>query len=103
MIDRGFIKWQPFNSLTNSKTVLESLKSQEKLKKPNLFPEEIAKITEEILTAYYSKSEITIIYYENTLYKKITTLIIDINRSYKTIKLKNGKIINFNQIIHVFN
>ena len=101
MIDRGFIKWQPFNSLINRKMVMDSLERKQKIKKPSLFPEEIEKINEEIINAYYAKSEITIIYYENNLYKKITTSIININSSYKTIKLKNGKVISFNQILHV--
>ncbi len=103
MIDRGFVKWQPFNSLINRKMVMDTLEKEKKVKKPNLFPEEIDKISEEILNAYYAKSMVTIIYYENNLYKKITTYIVNINSSYKTIKLKGGKIISFNQIIHVLN
>ena len=101
MIDRGFIKWQPFNSLINNKIVLDNLTQKPKLKKPSLFPEELAKLNEQILDAYYAQTEITLIYYENNLYKKITTSIISINTCYKTLKLKNGKIISFSQIIHV--
>ena len=103
MIDRGFIKWQPFNSLINRKMVMSDLEKNKKVKKPTLFPEEIEKINEEILNAYYAKSEITIIYYENNLYKKITTLIVNINSSYKTIQFRGGKVISFNQILQVIN
>ena len=101
MIDRGFIKWQPFNSVISNKVILNNSK-QKRLLKPELFPEEIAIINENLINAYYDKSIVTIIYFENNLFKKIKTIIKEINPTYKTIKLGNGKTIAFNQIIKLF-
>ena len=41
--DRGFIKWQPFNSLISNKVVLNNIK-KDKIIKPDLFPEKIEQI-----------------------------------------------------------
>ena len=39
--DRGFIKWQPFNSVIPNKNILDNIKNNEHISKPILFPEEI--------------------------------------------------------------
>ncbi len=104
MIDRGFIKWQPFNSLISNKEVLASIKEAKTNflnSKPKLFPEEIEKLNEELKDAYYSHSLINLTYYENNHLKTIKTNIIAIYPNSNTLKLTNNKIISFNQIINI--
>ena len=96
MIDRGFIKWQPFNSLISNKEVLASIKEAKTNflnSKPKLFPEEIEKLNEELKDAYYSHSLINLTYYENNHLKTIKTNIIAIYPNSNTLKLTNNTII----------
>ena len=104
MIDRGFIKWQPFNSLISNKEILTSIKESKNnflYSKPKLFPEEIEKLNEELKDAYYSHSLITLTYFENNHLKTIKTNIIAIYPNSNTLKLTNNKIISFNQITNI--
>ena len=101
--DRGFIKWQPFNSVIPNKTILNNLKSNEKVAKQILFPEEIENLNEQIIDAYYSHNLIEITIYEDNKIKKYETIITKINSSTKTIQLKNNKTITFSEIIHIRN
>ena len=101
--DRGFIKWQPFNSVIPNKNILNNIKEQEHIPKPTLFPEELAILNEKIIEAYYSKSLIELTIYEENKIKNYKTTIIKINSSNNTIHLKNNKTIYFNQIIHIKN
>ena len=99
MIDRGFVKWQPFNSLTNAHEILDNLPKKED--NPPLFPEEIDTITELIKIAYYEHEKVEITYYENNHFKTIKAYIINIFPVYNTIKLSNNKTIYFKQIHHL--
>ena len=96
MKDRGFIKWQPFNSLTTPKEVLANKEDYEEA--PTLFPEELENLSELIKTAYYAHNKITIAFYENNHLETLNTYIINIYPIYNTLKLATGKIISFNQI-----
>ena len=97
--DRGFIKWQPFNSVAPSKEFLNFFKESEKQEKPILFPEELEKLNEQIKEAYYGKNKINLTFYENNKVKTIETIILEIDTSKHIIKLKNNKKITFSQII----
>lgn len=99
--DRGFVKWQPFNSVVSNKTILNNLNNAEKVIKPTLFPEEIEKLNEQLIEAYYSHNLIEITIYEENKIKKYKTTINKIDSNTKTIYLKNHKIIYFNEIIHI--
>ncbi len=101
MIDRGFIKWQPFNSITPLKDTIKSIREKETWVKPTLFPEEIKVINDAIMEAYYAKNMINIVYYEENKIKKIKSFIKKINPSSKVIELGCGKKIYWKQIIHV--
>ena len=100
MIDRGFIKWQPFNSLISPKTILNNL-NKELTPKPTLFPEQIQNLNEEIINAYYSKSTIKLTIYEHNQLINLTTTIKEIYPNFNTLKLQNNKIISFNEIINL--
>jgi len=99
--DRGFIKWQPFSSVISGKSILNTTQKNEIASKPILFPEEIEKITNEILDAYYSKREIEISFYENSQIKKVKTFIQKLNPNNNTIDLACNKTIYFSQIINI--
>jgi len=99
--DRGFIKWQPFNSVVSSKEVLDNLNSKEIKDKPTLFPETQEILNEQVKEAYYSKNKIKITFYEQNQIKNTETIITKINPNNNTIELNNRKIITFSQIINI--
>ena len=99
--DRGFIKWQPFNSVISSKTILNNYKNNETKEKPILFPEKTEILNELIKEAYYSRNKIKITIYEQNKIKSFETIIYKINPSNNTIELNNHKIITFSQIINI--
>lgn len=103
-IDRGIIKWQPFNSLMSSNQVLNSI-SQEKLKikKPVLSEEQLENIQNSLLEAYNNGFETLLTYYKsgNILNELAIIKVLDLNL--KRIILENNKIIYFNQIIKITN
>lgn len=100
--DRGIIKWQPFESLTSSKQIINSLlKEKSKITKPIISEEETTIIEENILEAFYSNINITIFFYKDGFIKKITSKIIKIDQVYKLIYLNNNLKLFFNQIIKV--
>lgn len=101
MIDRGFIKWRPFSSLSPSKDTFRAIDEKKRCAKPVLFPEEISVLNDLLIDAYYSKDIIVITYYEAGKIKKIISTIKKINPSSKTIELGCGKKISFGQIIHL--
>ncbi len=101
MIDRGFIKWQPFNSLISGKEILNDLTKQKIITKPVLFPEELQKLNEEIINAYYAQNIITLVIYQNNQITQIKTKIKEIYPTSNTLKLANNKVISFNQIIAI--
>ena len=99
--DRGFIKWQPFNSVIPNKNILDNIKNNEHISKPILFPEEIENLNKEIIEAYYSHNLVELTIYEENKIKIYKSTITKIESSNNTIHLKNNKIISFNQIIHL--
>lgn len=101
MIDRGFVKWQPFNSITPLKDTILDIEKKKVCSKPVLFPEEVNVISEEVIDAYYSKEVILITYYEAGKINNITTTINKINPNSKTVELGSKKVISFKQILHI--
>lgn len=99
--DRGFIKWQPFNSVIQSSVLLNNIAQNEHEQKPTLFPEEIESLNKELMEAYYSHNLIELTIYEENKIKKYESIITELNSSNNTIHLKNNKTIYFNQIIHL--
>ncbi len=99
--DRGFIKWQPFNSVASPKQIFESMNQSEKIIKPGLFPEKQELLNELIIEAYYSKSKIRIYFYDENKIKMIETTIRKIYPNSGTLEFYNHHIISFNQIINI--
>lgn len=101
MIDRGFIKWQPFNSITPAKDTIKAINEKKKNERPVLFPEEIKALNDTLMDGYYTKDKILLTYYEAHQIKNITSTIKKIHPSSNTIELGCGKILYFEQIIHI--
>jgi len=101
MIDRGFIKWQPFNSVAPNKVIINNIKKTDITNKPILFPEKIAILNDLIKDAYYSQNKIIITYYEQNKIKTLETIITKIDPAFNILELENHKKITFNQIINI--
>lgn len=99
--DRGMIKWLPYNSLINNKEVLYSLAHEkEKISKPILSQDEITKIENKIIDAYYMKNKIIITYYKAGYIYNEKGTIKKIDNISKFVYLNDLKLL-FNQIIGV--
>lgn len=102
MTDRGIIKWLPFNSVINNKSVINSLiKEKTKIKKPIISEEEINTLEEKIIEAYYTQNLLDITYYKNGYLLKTKGKIKKIDQVYKLIYLDNNLSLLFNQIIEI--
>lgn len=100
-LDRGMIKWQPFNSVINNKEVINSLlKEKSKKAKPIMSEEEINLLEEKIINCYYTQSEVSLTYYKNGYLLNIKGKIKKIDQVYKMIYIKTQKLL-FNQIIMI--
>ena len=64
MHDRGMIKWAPFDSVTGTKKLCNDiLKEKDYIEIPELSNEQLEEIENNILSSYYSKSNIMIFKY----------------------------------------
>lgn len=101
-IDRGIIKWAPFNSVTPSKQLINKLANErQKINKPILSEEQLETIQNNLLTVYNNEIIATIKYFKNgSIYtEKSQIKFLDPNQH--RIILTNNKAIYFNQIIKV--
>ena len=104
MHDRGMIKWMPFNSVVNTKYIVNSIeKEKRKISKPILSDEQIAEIENNILESFINKVPISFkIYQAGYIYEFIDT-VTNIDSSKKIIVLANHKKIYFREIISALN
>ena len=99
MIDRGMIKWQPFDSCFSSRSIVKSVQEEKnKIFPPILSNEQIAFIETKIMDAYNLQSLITMTYYFNGNIIKETGKISSVHFIKKEIVL-NNKFIYFGQIV----
>ena len=98
-INRGMIKWQPFNAVINSNDIIKDInKEMGKTNIPMLSQDILQKIEQDILMAYYSNSIIELTYFSNGYLYKIKKKIKKIDSIYKRIYLDNSCLF-FKQII----
>ena len=100
--DRGMIKWQPFDSLTNSKKLCyDLLSSRNKVSMPILSEDQLQVLEDKVKESYYNKELILIEYYYNGDIKHKTTKIryIDINK--KQLICSDASIIYFRQLLKI--
>jgi len=89
-MDRGMIKWQPFNSCVSTQDMVkEIIKEKNKLELPILSDDQIKIIEEKVIDAFNLKIIIKIEYYYDGLIKKETGKIYSINWQQKKIYLNN--------------
>ena len=99
--DRGMIKWQPFDSVVSSKSVVKSLiKEKSKIEKPILSEEEMMEIEEKIIEAYYLQENVTVQIFKDGFLTTLTGKIKKIDHISKIVYLNSTRIF-FRQIIHI--
>ena len=100
--DRGIIKWAPFNPLTQQKEMIDNLiKEKQKIKKPLLSLEQQKEIEDKIIEAFYEQINVEITYFKSGYIFKITSLITNIDYTFKKIYLNKQKKLVFNQILNI--
>ena len=66
MQDRGYIKWAPFNSVINDKTIIQDLiNKKRKIDKPTLSQDQIDFLNEKIFEAYTNHIKVNLFIYIN--------------------------------------
>lgn len=103
MSDRGMIKWQPFDSLTSSKKMVQHiLHEKEKIPKPVLSEEQLREIQEKLWEGYHNQLNLRITYFFQGKYQvKQNVLILEIQVNQKRILFEDSSFLYFDQIIHV--
>lgn len=102
MHDRGMIKWQPFNSVISSRSIINKvLDEKEKIKRPNLSEDQLIEIEKLIKESFTNEEEIEISFYKSgKIYIKqcfVKYIIIDCSK----VILNDNSSLFFNQIINI--
>lgn len=102
MIDRGIIKWQPFDSIIPSTEIKKYLSKQKnKITKPNISDDQKNIIEEKILEAWHNNICIKIVYFKNNQLYKLEKKILKIISVNKKIIFEDYSFIYFDQILKV--
>lgn len=101
MIDRGIIKWQPFDSCYSGSKILKDINNEKNREIfPTLSEDQLCILEEKITNAYHLGEFINIEYFYNGKINKLKGKINFINLRNKKIYI-NENIIYFSQIIKV--
>ena len=101
MMDRGIIKWQPFNSCFNSNELIFNIKEEKnKINLPILSEDQINYLAEKIINSYNLQINIHIEYYYDGKIKIIEGKINYLNVNKKELFIGNLGIY-FNQILKI--
>ena len=101
-MDRGIIKWMPFNSICEEQKLIDLLiKKKSKIAKPHLSREQLEEIEKTIIEAFYEQIPVKITYYKNGFLFQTISKIKHIEPTSKKIYLKNQQILLFLQIIKI--
>lgn len=102
MSDRKMIKWQPFNSLMNSKHVVkEIIQDKGKIAMPILSDDQLSILEEKIILAYESGMKVNIKYYKNGYLYLINTNVKSIDKTNRKVFIKNNQYLYFNTIVDI--
>ena len=102
--DRGMMKYQPFDSLTNSLAMKHELQlKKNKITKPTLSEDQLEQIDLKIKEAYYNNDSIKIYYYSNGKILNKANKILRIDNIKKIIVLNDNTKIFYKQIVDVKN
>lgn len=101
MIDRGIIKWQPFDSCYSSEKIVKEIqKDKEKISFPTLSTDQLEVIDETIRSAYQLQLPVQIKYFYNGVIYQASGKIKGISLQEKKIYL-NNKSIYLKQILKI--
>ena len=100
MIDRGIIKWQPFNTIDNNQILKDITVSKNRIKFPILSEDQLKIIQEKVITAYNLKNIIQINYFYDGKIWQVTGQINYLNIT-KKVLLINKNSIHFSQILKI--
>lgn len=104
MQDRGMIKWAPFNSVVNSKYIVEAIIIEKsKIRKPILSDEQIAEIEDNILESFINQIPLSFKIYQGGFIKEIKGTVVKIDSVKTRIFLDNHKYLYFREIISALN
>lgn len=101
MIDRGIIKWQPFNSCINSNEIINDIKNKKDRKEFPILSEDQTLIIEQTINdAFILKIKVNIEYFFDGKINNICGIIKFINFSQKYLYIENRNIY-FKQILKI--
>ena len=102
MLDRGMIKWQPFDSLISSKEVVNSILVQKnKINKPILSLDQMEDLNQKIYESYYNQSLVIIKYFQDNNINQIKGKITTINQTTKIILINQSLKLHISQILQI--
>ncbi len=103
MSDRGMIKWMPFDSVSSSKKMVQSILSEKsKIPKPKLSEEQLQELEEKIWEGFHNQIPLRIVYFFRGRYQvKQNLLILEIQIAHKCIRFEDQSILYFDQILKV--
>ena len=100
-VERGIIKWAPFNSVVSGNEMLNSIvKEKNKIAMPTLSDEQKEVIEKKLILALYSQNIVNIYYFQNGKILNIKSNIKKIDSTYHKIYFQN-KVILIEQIIEI--
>lgn len=103
MQDRGYIKWEPFNSVISDKVILNDLSNKRNIvEKPTLSEDQINYLNDYIFEAYTNHLKVNLYIYNNFKIIKLIGFINNINITKKYITFNKNHIF-FNQILKITN
>ena len=100
-IDRGMIKWAPFNSVISSKEVVRSIQSERNIFKMPIFSDEQKQnIEEKLIEAFYEQKTVCIDYFYAGKIIQKNGIIKKIDSTFHKIYF-NNQILIFEQILKI--
>lgn len=102
MKDRGMIKWMPFDSLTSSKQVVQTiLKEKNKVLKPVLSEEQMLEIENRLWEGFHNQMIVHVSYYFRGRILNKDSIISSIQKNSKKIIFKDYSFLYFDQILKI--
>lgn len=103
MMDRGMIKWQPFNAVASGNYMINDvLKKKNKVEMPVLSDDQIYELQEKIFNFYTTQEEATIKYYKDGYVYIKQGKISNIDKNNHNIVINAGFKVFFAQIIEIY-
>ena len=101
-VDRGIVKWQPFDALVGYHQILKELKYQRgQIEKPTLSDDALETLNRHLHEALESGLEVEICYYQNGYIKETYGVIKKLDYVTKRIKLSTGECIRAENVLNI--